>query len=201
MKHPMLIAAALVAAASVSGCGSSKKENVVVTDTSRFYMHVGPGGILYSPNGEPLSGGPLGNPDCVKALTGWFERVDADHDGTIDRTEMIQDARVQFLRMDKDGDGAVYPNELLAFRTPYEVAVKRNTTLVTEDDPSDKGKKKPNIKSDVSDPVMSADTNLDFKVTLDEMIVQAKDIFKTLDHDTDGKLEKAEVIAACPPGL
>src|SRR5690348_74980 len=49
-----------------------------------------PGSVrLYSPAGEPLNGGALGEPSCADALSAWFERVDSDHGGTIDRGEFL----------------------------------------------------------------------------------------------------------------
>jgi len=197
MRNPLILTALALAAMAVTGCSSSKSDVVSNIDPSRWYMHTGPGNILYSPNGEPLSGGNLGLPDCPKALGGWFDRIDADHDGTIDSNEMVRDARVQFLRMDLDGDGAIYPSELVTFRAPFQVANKRQARET--EDTSDN--KKPRIKADISDPVMSADTNLDFKVTLDEIVAQARDIFASLDRNKDGKLDRQEVLKSCPPGL
>ena len=54
--------------------------------------------------------------------------------------------------------------------------------------------------SGVIDPVMSADTNLDYKVTPDEFMAYSKNIFENIDTDHAGKLNQAEVTAAmCGP--
>lgn len=184
----------MVAALALGGCSSSPKDATVKDKQFRFQVHSGPGGMLYSPNGEPLTGGPLGTPSCTDALTKWFALVDSNHDGVIDQTELTADARIQFNRMDRDRDGAIYPSELLSYREPFEVGIKRQHVDLTQQT-DDKKKKE---QADFSDPVMSADTNLDFKVTLDEMTTQAQELFKVIDHDHNGKLDKAEVLATCP---
>ncbi len=47
----------------------------------------------------------------------------------------------------------------------------------------------------VIDPVMSADTNLDYKVTPDEFIAYSRNKFKELDTDHTGKLSLLKVTA------
>lgn len=76
-------------------------------------------GPLYSPNGEPLSGGPLGHPNCQEALAGWFDRVDAPHAGTIDLATFLADASRQYAAMDLDHHGEITPDELTRYRQAY----------------------------------------------------------------------------------
>jgi hypothetical protein len=52
---------------------------------------------------------------------------------------------------------------------------------------------------DTSDPVMSADTNLDNKVTLEEFMTYAQKKFLELDSNHDGVLSRDEVLARCSP--
>ena len=196
-------------------CSSSSKDAAAQKQAQARYLLHTSGPVLYSPNGEPLSGGVLGRPSCLEAVSKWFARVDANHDGAIDRGEFLADARIQFLRMDLDGDSAIYPSELLTFRGSFQGIPKHNDDappaesfaeeraqlkamgLIPSEDPEkDKDKKK---LQDFSDPVMSADDNLDFKVTLDEYTSQAQDVFKAADLDHNGKLERIELMAACPP--
>jgi hypothetical protein len=76
-------------------------------------------GPLYSPNGEPLSGGSLGHPSCQEALGGWFDRVDAEKAGTIDLAAFLADASRQFAAMDIDHNGQITPDELARYRVTY----------------------------------------------------------------------------------
>lgn len=184
----------MVAALGLGGCSSTPKDAAVKDKQFRFMVHEGPGGVLYSPNGEPLTGGPLGSPTCIEAQTKWFGLVDSNHDGVIDATEFTEDARIQFNRMDRDHDGAIYPSELLSYREPFQIGLKRQQ--IEEAEQEDAKKKKQT--ADISDPVMSADSNLDFKVTQDELIAQAQDMFKVIDTNHNGKLEKSEILATCP---
>ena len=79
-------------------------------------------GPIYSPNGEPLNGGALGHPSCAAAMAQWFDRVDANHDGAIDRAEFLADAARQFAAMDLDHDGVITPSELAQYRLPFAAA-------------------------------------------------------------------------------
>ncbi len=45
---------------------------------------------------------------------------------------------------------------------------------------------------------MSADVNLDNRVTLDEFQAQTARTFAALDRNRDGRLSKDEVAASCP---
>src|SRR5689334_9149088 len=63
--------------------------------------------IVYSPIGEPLASERSTRQQCREAVAGWFARVDANHDGSIDRTELMDDAARLFDAMDIDKDGTV----------------------------------------------------------------------------------------------
>ena len=214
----------MAVALAATGCSSSKEKELAHEKmmANRYSLRVN-GGVVYSPNGEPLSGGAMGRLSCVEAIAAWFDRVDANHDGIVDLNELLADARVQFARMDLDNDGAIYPSELLTFRSTYQGPARRTNNVGVPDSPAevnagemarlkamgyaagivtadDPYKKKYEAVADVSDPVMSADTNLDFKVTLDEFVAQAKDLYKRIDADHDGKVERFEMMTACPSG-
>lgn len=198
----------------MTACSSSKQEAIQKDKVqARYILHTS-GPILYSPNGEPLTGGVLGRPSCYEAASNWFDRVDANHDKMIDRNEYLSDSRIQFLRMDLDGDGAIYPSELLTFRGSFEGTPKHTPSsgpvkdftadkeeikargLIPKYDP-DKDADRKRLQ-DFSDPVMSADTNLDFRVTLDEFTAQGQDVFKLMDQNHDGQLDRLEVLSTCP---
>jgi EF hand len=202
----------------LTACSSSSKDAAKDKLTRDLYTLRVSGAIVYSPNGEPLSGGSLGHLTCVQAISAWFDRVDANHRGFLDKDQVLADSRIQFLRMDLDGDGAIYPAELKVFREPFQTATRRTNNLspdseinraeekrVNSEGPSgfdDKAKRKVVVDvTDLSDPVMSADANLDFKVTLPEFLALAQDNFRRMDLDHDGKLQRHELISACPPPL
>jgi hypothetical protein len=171
--------------------------------------------IQFSPNAEPLSGGPLGQPKCEEALSGWFDRTDRNRDGVIDREEFLADARLQFERMDQRHAGYVTAADLSVFRAPYEPVPgsEHNVDSRAQDDTSgprgssdgssgkgngaDSRRRGPSIDTR-ADPVMSADKTLSFKVTQDDFIAQARDIFESLDHNHDGRVTREAVLGTCP---
>lgn len=134
--------------------------------------------LLYSPNGEPLTGGPLGQPSCQLALDYWFDRADANHDGHLDRDEFTADARTQFARMDADKLGHLTSDVLERQREPYRQSGR-------------------NIQSSGADPVMSADTNFDMKVTREEFLKQSSETFDRLDANHDGMIARDELQPVC----
>jgi Ca2+-binding EF-hand superfamily protein len=180
-------------------------------------------GIQFSPNAEPLSGGPLGHPKCEEALSAWFDRTDANHDGAIDREEFLADARRQFDRMDRHHAGYVTSADLSAFRAPYESPPEpdqRSDALSSEDSgrrrpggipgggmgsgSGNGGRGSPQRGPSVDtrdDPVMSADKSLSFKVTLEDFIAQANDLFNGLDRNHDGRVTRDAVLEGCKSGL
>jgi hypothetical protein len=172
----------LLLAAILSACGHDSSRN-------RYYT-------LYSPNGEPLSGGPLGRPSCKEAMSGWFDRVDADHDGSIDLGEYLADARRQFAAMDLDKDGFITPAELTAYRAPYAVlptAEERARFGETGRSRSDSG----DPRDDRVDPVMIADVNLRNQVSLADFLTYANRRFAELNVKHDGLLRREEIFATC----
>ena len=160
-------AAVLLLAAGLSACAGHHGRS----------KHPVPPQLLYSPNGEPLNGGPLGTPPCDAAMAGWFDRIDANHDGRVDREEFLADARAQFARMDVEHYGYLTSEELDRYRAPY----RRGTRI-----PPGGG----------NDPVMSADSDLDFKVTPEEFAAQAAETFKRL-AGPDGTIGRDRLPSLC----
>lgn len=169
--------------------------------------------IVFSPNGEPLSGGPLGHPSCKAALSGWFARLDADHKGTIDQDQFLTDARTQFARMDVHQIGYVTAADLSEFRAPYEPPAESAAAELRDLPPdTDSSHKRTRTRGDDArpnpfrngvdtraDPVMSADKSLSFKVTLADFVAHAGEVFQSLNTRHDGHLTKDEVLASCHP--
>jgi hypothetical protein len=151
---------------------------------------------LYSPNGEPLSGGPLGRPACKDALSGWFDRVDAKHAGRIDRETYLADTRRQFAAMDLEKNGLIDPAELAAYRAPYAVVVPAEP----KPRPGQSTHSRPDggaTRSDQADPVMIADVNLRNQVSLDDFLAYENRKFTELNTSHDGLLRREEVLAMC----
>lgn len=173
--------ALLLLAAGLGACGHDFERNRYI--------------LIYSPNGEPLSGGPLGRPSCKQAMSGWFDRVDANHVGHIDLDQYLADARRQFAAMDLDKDGLITPAELTAYRAPYAVLSPE------ERDRSGGGSRsRPNsadIRNDRVDPVMIADVNLRNQVSLADFLAYANRRFNQLNVKHDGVLRREETLAAC----
>ncbi len=200
-------ASLLIVIVSLVGCASSRHNNSDPA-TAR------PTSMIYSPNGEPLNGGTLGRPTCKEAMSGWFDRVDTNHDGMLSHEEFMVDAQIQFNRMDIDHRGYLVPEELERFRLPYR---QDETTLVYASnqssdsgqssgrhrhsrgggDNSNSGSSGQSGSSGIPDPVMSADTNNDFRVTLDEFMAQAARAFSQHDTNRVGFIARDKIIKIC----
>ena len=156
-------------------------------------------GPLYSPNGEPLSGGSLGQPKCEDAMRRWFAAVDADHDGTIDSGEFLADARRQFAAMDLERTGILTPAVLAQYRAPYIAERSRKGDRDDDDRARDKRRSGsgPGVGEDRADPVMIADASLRNRVTLDDFLASARSTFATLDVKRNGRLSSADVLVFC----
>lgn len=145
--------------------------------------------VIYSPTGEPLSGGPLGHPACKDAIGKWFARVDANHDGVIDRREYLDDATRQFAVMDLDRTGLLTPSELAEYRAPYGVDVK----------PKKRGNDKEPILTadDRPDPVMAADDKMRFEVSLDQFLRYQNGFFTSLPGGNRGRVALEPFLGLC----
>ena len=198
------VVAVVALAVGLSGCGGSSHAQIRR-----------PQGIVYSPNGEPLTGGPLGHRPCAQAMGGWFDRLDGGHQGKVDHDQFINDAEAQFARMDLDHDGYITPEELARFRAPY--TDNRQAMVPPSDERPDgggegegrRGQRRQDAPSQPTrgsghaslteaDPVMAADTDLDFRVSRQEFLTQAEAVFKHLDHDHQGAITRPAAETSCP---
>ena len=209
-RRVIALTAVSLLSALLLACGGADKETSAAIAAAR---------LIYSPNGEPLTGGPLGHPSCEEALARWFDRLDVDRRGTIDRDQYLADARRQFTAMDLDKQGAITAGELSRYRAPYESASRAETAASAPESAgraprSGQGAQRPgqsNLgpRASVSggprghspdeepDPVMAADVHLQFRVTLPDFLAYADRKFVELNGKRDGRLAKTEVLALC----
>ncbi|WP_114392472.1 hypothetical protein [Oleisolibacter albus] len=211
MRLPLLVAA-LSSLALLPACAS---------DPERGPPHPRPMMMAISPAGERL--GLPGRP-AAEALAAWFKAADANSDGRLDTAELQADAARFFKTLDADGDGAVNSRELEEARRQQRDALRRvaaappDGTLPegapVDDAPGDRDGEKADGSRPRGrgpgdapggvmgggmgggvDPVMSADRNLDFRVTLIEMQQDVLRRMQEMDGNQDGSVDLAEVEA------
>jgi len=169
-----LLAAAILTAIGLTACSQRHQPP----------RQGGPGGeasarspaLMFSPNGEPLNGGSLGQPSCSLAMNYWFDRTDANHDGHVDHGEFLADARAQFSKMDVDKRGYLTSEALDRYRTPFRKGTRANNVL---------------------DPVMTADKNLNFMVTPEEFQSYAEEVFTEMRAGHAAAIERSDLAAYC----
>ncbi|MGE4529524.1 MAG: hypothetical protein AB7D00_14260, partial [Rhodospirillaceae bacterium] len=170
----LLLAVSMLATIGLAAC----------SDRSRPPREGGPGGrearqspaLMFSPNGEPLNGGALGQPSCGLAMNSWFDRTDANHDGRLDREEFLADARAQFAKMDVNRLGYLTNDALSRYRQPFRQGTRSNNVI---------------------DPVMTADKNLNFMVTPEEFQQHAAEAFAQLAAPQGSAIDRAGLAAYC----
>ena len=94
--------------------------------------------IFLSPSGEPFRQSPTA-PDPLKA---WFDRVDANQDGAIDRFEFRADAARFFKVLDENGDGVIDGFEAADYehKIAPELAEQAEGRLPGQFSPRDQGR-------------------------------------------------------------
>ena len=206
MSRFLIIFTVLAGVSVLSACADLHKK--------KHNASLGPAQIIYSPTGDPLNGGPLGRPTCTESIKRWFARVDANHDGVITLDEFLNDARTQFQRMDIDKNGYLVSEEVERFRMAYrDFPGGEKSTVPAEEKEGEHasgghhgrshggegGGNSPgeSDSSSVIDPVMSADTDLDYKVTREEFIAYSQKTFRGVDADHNGALNLAEATVTC----
>lgn len=209
---PAALALSLACCLAASGCGHGSQ-------TAHDLLDKYPTPI-YSLTGEQLNGGPLGRPKCEDAQAGWLARVDTDRDGTVDLDELLTNARAQFDVMNIDRSGKITADQLATYRAPFALSSrpepapdKDGPDAGADDSGTDKSPSKGDARhrnerngdrpqgvrppSSQPDPVLAADGNLDFEVTLDEYLIQQRESFMQLDKNKDRHLSSDELAVLC----
>ena len=170
--------------------------------------------VFISPAGEPFRGGAAG----AYPVDAWFSRADTDHDGALSLKEFETDAAAFFHRLDLNGDGVIDGAEISAYEqdtapeilpriarlTARDISPLPGTRESTKDIADSErpvrlgGGRRLNGAASFSlppepEPVASADTDFDGKVTLAEFLGAARRHFGMLDLNKDGKLARAEL--------
>lgn len=143
---------------------------------------------VISPNGEPL-GRAVSATQCEERLGVWLDRADRDRDGHVSEDEWLADADAWFARVDADGDGFITVNELTLIRRsldPAEPAAPSQT--------ASRGRNQTVIDRS-PDPVMAADTNLDFRVSAAEFRLLSEKRYAL--KARDGTPDRAVILAEC----
>jgi len=141
--------------------------------------------MVVSPNGEPL-----GRADnvalCEDRLSTWFARTDRNHDGRLSEREWLMDSETWFGRADADRDGFVTVSELTLLRRELEPAAPP---------PAPARGRGQSLIDRSPDPVMAADTNLDFRVSAAEfrLLSEKRYVLKT----PNGEPDRAAIAEEC----
>jgi hypothetical protein len=151
------------------------------------------GRVFVSPSGEPFHPTPAA-PDAFGA---WFSRVDANHDGRIDRDEFRADAAQFFKRLDTNGDGVIDGFEIAA----YEKSVAADLDISGQGFIADpKSRDGPITLLAEPEPVSGADTDLNSHVSLAEWLAATDRRFDLLDVKRLGYLSREALVARLPKG-
>ena len=163
-------------------------------------------GIVFSPNGLPLSGGALGHPNCQEALGAWYDRVATA--GSLKSSAFIADAKRQFAAMDVDHVGLLTPAALSRYRAPYVFTIghdhasnKKRRFGRDDNDENNRNERhggNHDSSDDLADPVMSADRRNRNEVDLADFVIYAGQNFAHLDTNHDGQISREELLSSCP---
>jgi hypothetical protein len=219
MPRRRTAALALAVAAVVAGCSSSP-DGALSTPQSRMLFSISGEPLSGGPLGRPTCEAALGrwfdrvdaNHDAAIALDealadaeAQFRRMDLDRDGGITAFE-LQNYRMPYLDPRRE--------RIVRQRLDVDSENQRSADNDNDNDsgesrsrrrrpgPGAAGAPEPRLGgggplTDRPDPVMSADRNLDFRVTHDEYIAQLRSVFSRLDENHDGSLSRPEALASC----
>jgi hypothetical protein len=168
--------------------------------------------VFISPFGEPFRA----PPEEAYPVGVWFARADADHDGALGKAEFRADAEAFFDKLDTDHNGVIDGFELQDYERKVAPEIQPNLGGFTEQEeelptrastvtphvkpPPPRKRKGVSVKGAAvfgflldPQPVASADTDLDGKVTRKEAQTAADRRFGRLDANADGRLTMDEL--------
>jgi hypothetical protein len=172
-----------------------------IPDDAPYCAPPGTKPVFLSPMGEPFRG-VVGQ---AYPAVAWFAGADVDHDNAISRGEFVRDAERFFKTIDLDHDGRIPPEEVIAYERDVapEIALYSRSRDYVE---APRGKPKNGESNyggamgagryswlNIPQPVVSADTDFNRVIDLDEFKQAASRRFDTLTQGA-GKL----VLAAMP---
>lgn len=140
-----------------------------------------------SPSGEPFRPSQGGAPPFET----WFARLDARHEGRIDRSAFEADATAFFHRLDANGDGVIDGFEISA----YEKAIAPELTQQTDSGQSQRAYV---ALLNEPEPVSGADLSLDLRITAAEWKAATDRRFDVLDVRKTGFLDHDALVARLP---
>lgn len=159
--------------------------------------------LFVSPMGEPFRAD-AGKPYPSIA---WFQGADANHDGVLTRDEFRADALRFFKTLDLNGDGKLSDIEINHYETQVAPEIIEATVDTSNREPEEdqNGNKKQLTLSSVPqgatyfgvlddpEPVRSADTDFNMKVSLDEWMAAADRRFRALLPDGKDTLQFSDL--------
>ena len=145
-----------------------------------------------SPMGEPFFGRRVGEDGLVV----WFAGADADHDGSLTADEMAADAERFFKVLDVDQDGEIGPDEIERYETQIAPQVRVRAAMENTRTGGN-GTAETNAGRygllQIPEPVITADTNFNRGVSLDEFRQAAISRFQLLDTSRTGRLSLSQL--------
>jgi hypothetical protein len=148
-----------------------------------------PDPVFITPAGEPIHP-TAAAPD---AFANWFGRLDARHEGRIDRAQFRADAEQFFHKLDLNNDGVIDGFEIAA----YEKSVAADLDIAGQGFAYGSSENTISLLSD-PEPVSSADLALNAHITLAEWLTVADRRFDLLDAKHQGYLTRERLEAQLP---
>ena len=151
-------------------------------------FHQGPGRSFLSPMGEPFSG----RTDGEDGLVVWFEQADRNHDGVLTPDEMRADAERFFATLDRNHDGEIDPDDITYYEQEVAPQIRVAPSYSAGAGMDERAAGRYGLLQ-YPEPVVSADTNWDRGVSLDEFRSAASRRFQLLDVNHTGRLTLAQL--------